>query len=177
MDQERPGDSIEQLFGDAHQALHQAWERCLRSIHACERSAIAQHFGEFAARMRRQIRLEEEILFPALAREAGKLETDPIVLMRAEHREIQAALAALEARIEAHDCAALYGQHVGPSALFRSHLSGEENVLYPMADLLLSPAQRAKVVELARAPLDAQRSGSQRLRPGDRMACVGEHAG
>ncbi len=139
--------TIEEIFGDTEHAVGQAWEQCLRSIRACDRAAIAGRFGEFAARLRRQIALEENLLFPAISSEAHALETDPVVLMRAEHREIEAALAAMEERVKAADCAAIYGQHVRPSALFRAHLSGEENLLYPLADLLLPPAKRAAIVE------------------------------
>lgn len=143
--------TVEELFGAAQREVEQAWERCVKSVHACERDAIAARFGEFATRLRRQIKLEEEILFPAISREAHALENDPVVLMRAEHRQIEELLELLEAKVAARDCAALYGQHVGPSALFRTHLSGEQNVLYPLADLLIPAHKRAEIVDAARS--------------------------
>lgn len=140
--------AFETVFGAAQSAIRKAWEQCLKAIHACDRESVAARFNDFEVRFRRHIKLEEEVLFPALRSEA-KLETDPTILMRAEHRRIETMLDQLHARVNAGDCAALYGQHVGVSALFRDHLSAEENVLYPVFDFLISREKRAEIISLA----------------------------
>lgn len=150
MDNSCSSTNIEDFFGTAHHAIQQAWEQCLKGIHSCDRQTISSRFDDFESRLRRQMKLEEEILFPALACEAEKLEGDPTVLMRSEHRQIAATLEELRARVKAGDCAALYGQHVGPSRLFRDHLAAEENVLYPVADLVIPAEKRAEILSRAR---------------------------
>lgn len=145
------GNNIAELFGAAQQRVRQGWERCRKAVESCDREIVRTSFFEFEADFRRQIKLEEEILFPALALQADKLEADPTILMRAEHRAIEQILDELAARVGAGDCAALYGQHVGPSALFHDHLIGEENVLYPIADLVIPAEKRAEILSLARA--------------------------
>lgn len=66
----------------------------------------------------------------------------PTAVMRAEHREIETMLSTVEKLLTAGDCATVIqtieGQPVHPSALFHSHDSKEENMLYPMADRLFT---------------------------------------
>ena len=138
--------SIEEVLGAAHDVVLEAWRRFLNAIQSCDRETIRASFSEFEAQLRRQIKLEEEILFPELEAEAARLESDPTVPMRADHRAIEAALGRLGARIRAEDCAALHEQPRQISLLFRDHLSRERNVLYPVADLVIPAKRRAQII-------------------------------
>ncbi len=138
--------SIEELLGTAHDTVLEAWGRLLKAIQSCERETIRASFSEFEARLRRQIKLEEEILFPEFEAEAGKLESDPTAPLRWEHRVVETALDHLAARIGAEDCAALHTQPGQLSPLLRKHLSREKNVLYPVADLVIPAGRRAEIV-------------------------------
>lgn len=141
-----PQKSIEELLGTAHDAVLEAWGRLLKAIQSCDRDAIQASFFEFEVRLRRQIKVEEEILFPEFEAEVGKLESDPTAPMRSEHRAVEAALDQLAARIRAEDCAALHEQPGQILPLLRKHLNREKNVLYPVADLVIPAGRRAEIV-------------------------------
>jgi uncharacterized protein (DUF2249 family) len=64
-----------------------------------DRKAAALRCAEFAEGMRRHIRIEEEVLFPAhQAHDEAPIAADEIRILSAEHREIEAALECLENR-------------------------------------------------------------------------------
>lgn len=138
--------SIEETLGAAHDSVLQAWDGFLKAVQSCDRETLRARFSEFEVLLSRQIKLEEEILFPKLEAEAGKLESDPTVPMRLEHRAVEAALDRLAARIRAEDCAALHEQPAQFSPLLRNHLNREKNVLYPVADLVIPAQGRAEIV-------------------------------
>ncbi len=98
-------------------------------------------FAAFARGLERHIRFEEEILFPSVEARAGfGPQAGPTAVMRAEHVEIRAFLAGI--------AAALDGGGAGASeirARLATILSGhnlkEEQILYPLADRVLGPAE------------------------------------
>ena len=140
------GNSIEKAFGAEQHAIQRAWERCTKAIQSCDRATIIASFSEFDSRLRRLIRREEKGLFPAIMHETTRLENDPTIAMRAEHCRIEEALDRLRARVDAGDCAALYGQHLEPSGLFRNHLDIEKKLLYPLADLIIPAEKCAEIL-------------------------------
>jgi regulator of cell morphogenesis and NO signaling len=94
-------------------------------------------YAEFAFGLRRHIRFEEDLLFPAFENGAGMPPTaGPTAVMRAEHLEILRLLEAIELGIG--DAAA----RVAPlrasfHAVLGEHNAKEEHVLYPSVDDLL----------------------------------------
>lgn len=147
LSKEETTDTISARFGADHARLQRLWERCIEGIRACDPDAVLASFTEFEARLRHHIRAEEEVLFPAFERASGARAGGPTAVMRMEHREIESMLDALGDRVRARDCATLYGQHVGPSALFKSHDAKEEGVLYPMADRMIAAEERKRVLD------------------------------
>lgn len=91
--------------------------------------------------LRRHIYLEEEHLFPPL-RAAGLFA--PIVVMLREHGEIWDTMAALEAELDcdapraAEACRRLLAQ-------LDAHNAKKEPIVYPEADIKLTPAAAAKL--------------------------------
>ena len=75
--------------------------------------------------------------------------------MRAEHREINAALKELEEILELPDCAVIIQtiahrpEH--PSMLFKRHDLKEERVLYPMADRILETSEVGSLIRAMQA--------------------------
>lgn len=143
---EEAAETIGARFSADHARLQGLWDRCIEGIHACDPETVLKNFTEFEAGLRRHIKAEEDVLFPAFERASGMAERGPTVVMRMEHREIEAMLDSLGERVRARDCATLYGQHVGPSALFKSHDAKEEGVLYPMADRIVAANERQRVL-------------------------------
>jgi regulator of cell morphogenesis and NO signaling len=101
-------------------------------------SSAGRAFAEFDLGLRRHIRFEEQILFPAFEQASGlPAQGGPTGVMRAEHREIEALLEALG------DVVALPGPaaevlRAQLHAVLGGHNLKEENILYPGADRLFA---------------------------------------
>jgi hemerythrin-like domain-containing protein len=91
---------------------------------------------------------EERHLFPAMNAKGIPLEAGPIAVMLHEHDQGRAFLRALDqalARVKAGEegaAEAVAGALLGYAGLLRAHISKEDNVLFPMADRILSPADQ-----------------------------------
>ena len=92
---------------------------------------------------------EEEALFPLLVRRGLPKEGGPVSVMLAEHeqgrrliREMEAATA--EIPINSQRFVAAAEQY---AALLRQHIWKENNVLFPMAERLLSPADDGELLK------------------------------
>jgi iron-sulfur cluster repair protein YtfE (RIC family) len=100
--------------------------------------------GDLDAGLRRHIRLEEEIVFPIF--EAAVRIVGPTIVMRAEHRDIEARLEELKAAL------AMPSRPRASTALaelllvLESHNRKEERVIYPRVESSLSPAERRELV-------------------------------
>ena len=95
-------------------------------------------FDAFDERMRRHLRLEEDVLFPELEQAAGfPPNAGPTAVMRSEHDRMRALLIAMRAAVAAGDLDQLLDQGDTLLMLIQQHNSKEEQILYPMADTLL----------------------------------------
>lgn len=148
--------TVSDFLGADHHRLTELWRAFLSTVESCEQWHEAQHtledrgmvgpkelLARFIFGLRRHIRMEEELFFPLFERTAGlPAGIGPTAVMRREHREIEAALDALQETLTLPDCAAVIavieGQPMHPSALFHNHDAKEETVLYPMADRIIA---------------------------------------
>lgn len=96
---------------------------------------------------------EEDVLFPKLQKRGVPREGGPIGVMLAEHdagrRHIREMADAL-ARLNGGDGKAIHAireKSSGYRNLLQGHIDKENNVLYPIADRLLSEADEAKMIE------------------------------
>lgn len=96
-------------------------------------------------------RKEEGVLFPAMEAAGVPREAGPIGVMLAEHeqgRQFTAAMRASAEKLKAGDTRAagdLVHSALGYVALLRGHIMKEDNVLFPMADQVITGAARAGV--------------------------------
>jgi uncharacterized protein (DUF2249 family) len=96
--------------------------------------------------LRRHIRFEEEILFPAFMEATGlPLEAGPVAVMLEEHREIEALLEMLSEALGG-DQAAVLALQARLHGVLGPHNAKEEQVLYPMTDQNLGPIERDALV-------------------------------
>lgn len=110
-----------------------------------DRAAAAARFAEFCTRLRRHIRMEEEILFPAFERAIG--EAGPTAQMRHEHVEIQDLLGQMVAAIGRDATAGQFpGLRKRLLSVLGHHNAKEERIVYPMIDQRLSPSDREALV-------------------------------
>jgi iron-sulfur cluster repair protein YtfE (RIC family) len=93
--------------------------------------------------LRRHIYLEEEFLFPLL-REAEPALTAPVLVMLREHAQIWDSLDVLDQAADADPQAARVSLKQLTVQLLHHNLK-EEKILYPRADVLLSPAAATRL--------------------------------
>lgn len=91
---------------------------------------------------------EEEILFPAL--EARVPGFGPTQVMRAEHVDGRALIAAMAAAVEAGDAAAYAGAALGYVDLLRNHIAKEDGILFRIAQTMLGADEDAALLEAYR---------------------------
>lgn len=127
-----------------------------RALNAREHMRVAQLGRMLRAESASHMKKEEEILFPALE---GFLPRDvgPLAVLRGEHRDLAALLAALVENAEA--LAAGDPSRLEPALeaargalqLVRNHFYKEERVLFPMVARFLSPARDEALLGAMRA--------------------------
>lgn len=101
---------------------------------------VQQHFA-----------LEETALFPALERHIGS-EHGPLAVMHLEHADFRSLLAALSEAVQAANPAQQRAHAGSLIDLLRSHIAKEDQVLFPLAERVLSPDEQAEV-DAQSAPL------------------------
>jgi iron-sulfur cluster repair protein YtfE (RIC family) len=99
-------------------------------------------FVGFREELEEHIRIEEEVMFPAM--DPFRVPTSPVVVMRAEHREIALCVEVLDQLLDAE-------QSVGEAvarleAVLAEHNRKEEGVLYPMFERLAIREDRAALI-------------------------------
>ena len=107
---------------------------------------------------------EERQLFPALATRGMSPEAGPVAVMLAEHEQgrahVRGAAAALArgGKGETAAAVALAGHLEGFVSLLRAHIFKEDNILFPMADQVLS-AEDQETLAVAFARVEAEEIG------------------
>ncbi len=102
--------------------------------------------------------LEEQALFPLLGNHLPPTH-GPLAIMNAEHVEFRQLLQGLSAAVQAGALVAQRAQAADLIALLRGHIAKEDQVLFPMAERLLSAEElgeverRAASLASAAAPL------------------------
>jgi regulator of cell morphogenesis and NO signaling len=103
-------------------------------------------YAMFACGLRRHIRFEEEILFPAFETRAGfSAETGPTAVMRDEHQEILRCIGRIEAGIKDQGANVDTPRHTLHTVLGNHNLK-EENIVYPLTDQALTADERDALV-------------------------------
>jgi hemerythrin-like domain-containing protein len=92
---------------------------------------------------------EEDILFPAL--EAQVPGFGPTAVMREEHVLGRRYVAAMDGAVEADDVAGFTAAATGYCGLLRAHIAKEDDILFRIAQTMLSPAQDAAILDAYRA--------------------------
>lgn len=133
-----------------HDRLDRLEHLALDAHAAGDLTAARDAFGLFAHGLRRHIGFEEALLFPEFERRTGtRRGNGPTAVMRDEHRRILALLDTMEAVIgDAGPDAGLLVELLRRRLheVLGAHNRKEEDVLYPVADSVLAPAERDALV-------------------------------
>jgi len=142
--------TIADFLGSDHQRLRETWAAGRQGVAECNLNRLREAFSEFSLGLSSHIRMEEEILFPAIEARTGMRDAGPTAVMRAEHARFREILARLAKALEAESCDVIIGmleaEPAKPEELFDSHDLREERVLYPMADRLIASEDKIKLI-------------------------------
>jgi iron-sulfur cluster repair protein YtfE (RIC family) len=105
-------------------------------------------FAALALRLRRHLRFEEDLLFPAIERLVGDPDFHLTATLRREHQLLRRLLGDVEEALVLHNHAGALGNLFELEAAMRTHEGKEQRVLYPMADRVTVASERAMVAEL-----------------------------
>jgi hemerythrin-like domain-containing protein len=135
--------------GVADDAGSGGWKEALRSLEEKVRS--------FTAELDLHSRREEDVLFPMMAKYIGR-ETGPIAVMEYEHEQAKARLSEFLSEVEKFDESAgadaarrIAGEVEAAVQILTDHFMKEENVLFPMAERILSDAEKEELLERIQA--------------------------
>jgi iron-sulfur cluster repair protein YtfE (RIC family) len=101
--------------------------------------ATKEALGNFDSQLRNHLRMEEEVLFPAIERATGMGGMGPTEMMRQEHIGMRRLL---DAMAQSDDLELILEQGDTLMMLIAQHNSKEEGVLYPLAVQVLGPVAR-----------------------------------
>ena len=140
-----------ELLSKQHQEVLARLQAVESGFAACgANNAVEDFVGYLESDVAHHFALEEHALFPLLARHLS-LTQGPLAVMNAEHTTFRELMRSLgtglrEGNIEQqHRCTQELIE------LLRAHIAKEDNVLFPMADRMLSPDEHCEVDSRAAA--------------------------
>ncbi len=122
------------FFTEDHRAIDLVWAEVEA---ADDLAGAAEASRRFDAELRRHLRWEEEVLFPAFEDATGHHGFGPTEIMRGEHVQMRAVLDEMERCIAEGNRTALEEQGDTLMMLIQQHNAKEEGMLYPMASQTL----------------------------------------
>jgi uncharacterized protein (DUF2249 family) len=134
-----------------HDRLEEIERKAFEALARGDSAAAVAAWKDFAFGLKRHIRFEEKILFPAFEEKAGvSPDAGPTTVMRAEHREIESLLDAIGGALGGNGAAALPLRGDLHRVLGQHNLK-EERVLYPATDQCLDGPERDALVRRIQA--------------------------
>jgi len=146
-----PDPRIHDTMQADHVRLDGLLEAARESMRAGDWPEAGGRFGSFAAGLRRHIRIEEELLFPAFEEATGMNGFGPAHVMRLEHLEIVARLDSLTRLLELQDAPGFGAGVADLISLLRDHNRKEEHVVYPLTDQSLPDEKRVDLIRRMQA--------------------------
>jgi hemerythrin-like domain-containing protein len=134
-----PSMSFQQQLTLQHSACDNAFAEIESQLESANWLGVERAFTQFLRDIEEHFDYEEQVLFPALEA-ASPMALQPVTVMRAEHEQIRELAADLRQAINEQQSDLTRGSLETLMFLIQQHNAKEENVLYPMADQLLSTA-------------------------------------
>lgn len=146
-----PNRGVTEYFETDHRRLDEIYGKFQEEYQAGQWKEAASDFKEFRLGLKRHIKAEEEILFPAFEEKTGMADAGPTFVMRMEHKDIQDYLDRVLEGAEAGDADRTRDAAHQLTGILADHNMKEEHILYPESDSFLSESERAQVVKKAQA--------------------------
>ncbi len=132
------GSGLAAFFEQDHRDCDARWADVEELLDTDDIEAARPAWQKFIAGLIRHIAMEEEVLFPAFESASGMPEGGPTAVMRMEHKQMKGLLEQVAGAIESGNSD--LALEVGDTLLMltQQHSAKEEQILYPMAENLLS---------------------------------------
>ena len=141
--------TIADLMTHDHRACDHAFALAETLAARGEWENAAQALAEFAAALEAHFEAEEEQLFPRFEAVTGTA-GGPTQVMRGEHADMRAVLAAMQDAMARRDSEDFAGEADTLIVMLQQHNMKEEGILYPMCDVRLAGERERLTAELAR---------------------------
>ena len=148
---QNPDRTITEYFQSDHRRLETIYKKFGDAVHEERWDDARSAFVEFSLGLRRHIKAEEEILFPAFEEKTGMSDAGPTFVMRMEHKDIFELFDQITGSAEKDDGPETTRLASALTNLLADHNMKEEQILYPESDALLSETERPEVVSKAQS--------------------------
>lgn len=105
------------------------------------------NFSQFVDSLERHLAMEEQVLFPYLEQIMGS-SGGPVAVMKMEHSQMRDLIQTLTENLKQQDKDGFLGVAETLLVLMQQHNMKEEQILYPMADQMLSDKQDKVIGEM-----------------------------
>ncbi|TAN60013.1 DUF2249 domain-containing protein [bacterium] len=146
-----PHRTVTDYFETDHRRLDAIFARFKAFANEQKWNAAAGAFSEFSLGLKRHIKAEEEILFPAFEQKTGMIDSGPTFVMKMEHKDIKELLDKILSAARSSDEATATSASNGLLNLLGDHNMKEEHILYPESDSFLDDSERAQVIKKTQA--------------------------
>lgn len=140
--------TIHELMSSDHRACDERFAAVEQAVAGGRWEEADAAFRAFGEAMRRHFSAEESVLFPAFEARTG-MRMGPTQVMRGEHAQMNALIAAAETALAQRDESEYSGFAETLLIMMQQHNMKEENILYPMCDGQLGDAYPALCADLA----------------------------
>lgn len=142
-------DSLQAFLDADHARLNALWTEC-RTLWPAKPLEAKHLFYRFKADLERHITWEDDLVFPAYERLAGRPPDSLTALLSWEHRYLRRHLQQLE-RLSTAPPHGVPLEWVVFNGLLSGHNQREERRLYPLIDQMLSRKARCELLEIMRS--------------------------
>jgi uncharacterized protein (DUF2249 family)/hemerythrin superfamily protein len=144
------GRSVNDYLAWDHDRLEAVLAECRSAMNAGSRPEAERRFAEFRTGLLHHIRMEEEVLFPSFDRAIGSEGGgSPTVVMRLEHRQIEAILEGIRLLFASESATAdrFERLHAELVSVLADHNAKEEHVVYPLTDRTHPASERDELIK------------------------------
>ena len=139
---------LAEFFAQDHRDCDARWADVEELLDAEDIDSARVTWQKYESNLRRHIRMEEEVVFPAFDEKSGMSGGGPTMVMRMEHQQMLGLLDQIGDAFEAGNSGE--AMDIGDTLLMliQQHNAKEEGMLYPMAENILGgdwPAMAAKL--------------------------------
>jgi iron-sulfur cluster repair protein YtfE (RIC family) len=140
--------SVNEYLEADHRRLDRLMEACRSLAVSGDMQGAGARYAEFRTGLRRHIRIEEDLLFPAFDQASGLGDGGPTTVMRYEHVEIQRLLELIRELFESPGTSVAEFETLRSqlTAILDQHGQKEERILYPMTDQMVPLEERIRMV-------------------------------